>query len=75
LVCRLSGCADKEKNLSHAGIKPCVSDPESVIPAGSYTYREYISPIKFLKFLIANNNTKKLEGEWKAPCIREKWTR
>lgn len=56
LVRRLPWCAGKEKNLSHAGIKPCVSETESIILAGSYTYRQYISPIKFLKFLIANSS-------------------
>jgi len=39
-------------------MKPCLSDPESVTPVltGSYTYRECISQIKFLKFLIANSS-------------------
>jgi hypothetical protein len=40
--------------LYHTRIKPCFSDLESVILTGSYTYRECISEIKFLKFLIAN---------------------
>jgi hypothetical protein len=52
----LSGCAGKEKNLSHIGIKPCLSDTESVVLTGSYTYTEYISQIKFLEFLIANSS-------------------
>jgi len=33
-----------------------LSDPESVILTGSYTYRECISQIKFLEFLIANSS-------------------
>jgi len=39
-------------------MKPCLSDPESVIPVltGSYTYRECISQIKFLEFLTANSS-------------------